>query len=66
MAGLDNPELQCIGDAEGRMTLTIYACRKPVLAATMTLTIDAWLMSTKVRFFPIFGKLGVVPETCIA
>ena len=54
------------------MTLAIYACRKPVIAAingaavgigaTMTLAMDARLMSTKARFGLVFARLGITPE----
>lgn len=74
MADLDNPELQRVRDTGGRVTLAIYACRKPVIAAingaavgigaTMTLAMDARLMSTKARFGLVFGKLGITPEAC--
>lgn len=74
MADLDNPELRRVRDTGGRVTLAIYACRKPVIAAingaavgigaTMTLAMDARLLSTKARFGLVFGKLGIVPEAC--
>lgn len=74
MADLDDPELQNVRDTGGRVTLAIYACRKPVIAAingaavgigaTMTLAMDARLISTKGRFGLVFGKLGIVPEAC--
>ncbi|HEX7323130.1 MAG TPA: crotonase/enoyl-CoA hydratase family protein [Mycobacterium sp.] len=74
MADLDDPELRRVRDTGGRVTLAIYACRKPVIAAingaavgigaTMTLAMDARLMSTKARFGLVFGKLGIVPEAC--
>ncbi|OLP03689.1 enoyl-CoA hydratase [Mycolicibacterium porcinum] len=74
MADLDNPQLQRVRDTGGRVTLAIYACRKPVIAAingaavgigaTMTLAMDARLMSTKARFGLVFGKLGITPEAC--
>lgn len=74
MADLDDPELAKVRDTGGRVTLAIYACRKPVIAAingaavgigaTMTLAMDARLMSTKTRFGLVFGKLGIVPEAC--
>lgn len=72
MSELDDPELAHVRDTGGRVTLAIYACRKPVIAAingaavgigaTMTLAMDARLMSTKARFGLVFGKLGIVPE----
>ncbi|GAS92873.1 crotonase/enoyl-CoA hydratase family protein [Mycolicibacterium brisbanense] len=74
MADLDNPALRRVRDTGGRVTLAIYACRKPVIAAingaavgigaTMTLAMDARLMSTKARFGLVFGKLGITPEAC--
>ncbi|MGV0781396.1 crotonase/enoyl-CoA hydratase family protein [Mycolicibacterium sp. XJ775] len=74
MADLDDPELRRVRDTGGRVTLAIYACRKPVVAAingaavgigaTMTLAMDARLMSTKARFGLVFGKLGITPEAC--
>ena len=74
MADLDDPELSRVRDTGGRVTLAIYACRKPVIAAingaavgigaTMTLAMDARLMSTKARFGLVFGKLGITPEAC--
>ena len=74
MADLDDTELRRVRDTGGRVTLAIYACRKPVIAAingaavgigaTMTLAMDARLMSTKARFGLVFGKLGITPEAC--
>ncbi|TMS50896.1 crotonase/enoyl-CoA hydratase family protein [Mycobacterium sp. DBP42] len=74
MADLDDPELRRVRDTGGRVTLAIYACRKPVIGAingaavgigaTMTLAMDARLMSTKARFGLVFGKLGITPEAC--
>ncbi|OBC12017.1 enoyl-CoA hydratase [Mycobacterium sp. 852013-50091_SCH5140682] len=74
MDDLDNPALRRVRDTGGRVTLAIYACRKPVIAAingaavgigaTMTLAMDARLMSTKARFGLVFGKLGITPEAC--
>ncbi|AIY44572.1 MULTISPECIES: crotonase/enoyl-CoA hydratase family protein [Mycolicibacterium] len=74
MADLDDPELRRVRDTGGRVTLAIYACRKPVIAAingaavgigaTMTLAMDARLMSSKARFGLVFGKLGITPEAC--
>lgn len=74
MADLDDPELRRVRDTGGRVTLAIYSCRKPVIAAingaavgigaTMTLAMDARLMSTKARFGLVFGKLGITPEAC--
>lgn len=69
---LDDPRVVGVRDVGGRMTLAIRACRKPVIAAingpavgigaTMTLAMDARLMSSKGRFGLVFGRLGIVPE----
>ena len=74
MADLDDPELVRVRDTGGRVTLAIYGCRKPVIAAvngaavgigaTMMLAMDARLFSTKARFGLVFGKLGITPEAC--
>src|SRR5699024_6081143 len=55
-----------------RVSLAIYDCRKPVIAAingpavgigaTMTLPMDARLISEHGRFGLVFGRLGIVPE----
>lgn len=72
MADLDDPGIARIRDTGGRVTLAIYACRKPVIAAvngaavgigaTMMLPMDARLISTKGRIGFVFGRLGIVPE----
>lgn len=74
MTDLDDPELAQVRDTGGRVTLAIYGCRKPVIAAvngpavgigaTMMLAMDARLFSTKARFGLVFGKLGITPEAC--
>jgi len=72
MDDLDQPELRGVRDSGGRVTLAVHACRKPVIAAingaavgigaTMTLAMDARLLSTSARFGLVFGKIGIVPE----
>lgn len=72
MNDLDAPALRRVRDSGGRVTLAIYDCRKPVLAAingaavgigaTMTLAMDARLLSTRARFGLVFGRLGITPE----
>ena len=72
---LDDPEiLRGVRDTGGRVTLAIFACTKPVIAAingpavgigaTMTLAMDIRLASEKARIGFVFGKLGIVPEAC--
>jgi enoyl-CoA hydratase/carnithine racemase len=72
---LDNPEiLNGIRDTGGRVTLSIYNCKKPVIAAingaavgigaTMTLAMDIRLASDKARIGFVFGRIGITPEAC--
>src|SRR5690606_1246343 len=63
-----------VRDTGGRVTLAIFACTKPVIAAingaavgigaTMTLAMDFRLASSAARIGFVFGKLGIVPEAC--
>lgn len=63
-----------VRDTGGRVTLAIYACRKPVVAAingaavgigaTMTLAMDFRLASETAKIGFVFGRLGIVPEAC--
>jgi enoyl-CoA hydratase/carnithine racemase len=63
-----------VRDTGGRVTLAIFACTKPVIAAingaavgigaTMTLAMDVRIASDKARIGFVFGKLGIVPEAC--
>ena len=72
MDDLDAEALRGVRDTGGRVTLAIHDCRKPVIAAingpavgigaTMTLAMDARLVSTKARFGLVFGRIGIVPE----
>jgi enoyl-CoA hydratase/carnithine racemase len=72
---LDAPEIaEGVRDTGGRVTLAIYDCTKPVIAAingpavgigaTMTLPMDVRLASTSARIGFVFGRLGIVPEAC--
>lgn len=71
----DEPEmLHKVRDTGGRVSLAVYDCKKPVIAAingpavgigaTMTLPMDVRLASDKARIGFVFGKIGVVPEAC--
>ncbi|MGW4291083.1 crotonase/enoyl-CoA hydratase family protein [Streptomyces sp. NPDC004673] len=72
MSDLDSPDIRRVRDTGGRVTLAIHACRKPVIAAvngpavgigaTMTLAMDARLLSNTARFGLVFGRLGITPE----
>jgi enoyl-CoA hydratase/carnithine racemase len=72
---LEDPEIVAgVRDTGGRVTLAMFACRKPVVAAingaavgigaTMTLAADFRLASEKARIGFVFGRLGIVPEAC--
>ena len=71
----DAPEIRDgVRDTGGRVTLAIYNCKKPVIAAingaavgigaTMTCAMDVRLASKKARIGFVLGKLGIVPEAC--
>jgi enoyl-CoA hydratase/carnithine racemase len=61
-------------DEGGLLTLRLYACTKPVIAAingpavgvgaTMTLPMDIRLASEDARFGFVFARRGIVPEAC--
>jgi len=61
-------------DGGGRLTLRIFECLKPVIAAcngpavgigaTMQCAMDVRLASTKARYGFVFTKRGIVPEAC--
>jgi enoyl-CoA hydratase/carnithine racemase len=61
-------------DGGGRVSLAIYAMKKPVIAAingpavgvgvTMTLPMDIRIASSAARFGFVFARRGIVPEAC--
>jgi len=61
-------------DEGGLLTLRIFECTKPVIAAvngaavgvgvTMTLPMDIRVASTDARFGFVFARRGIVPEAC--
>lgn len=63
-----------VRDTGGRVSLAIYRCLKPVIAAingaavgigaTMTLPMDVRIASDRARIGFVFGRLGIVPEAC--
>ncbi len=71
----DDPEIvDGVRDTGGRVSLAIYRCTKPVIAAingaavgigaTMTLPMDVRIASESARIGFVFGRLGIVPEAC--
>jgi enoyl-CoA hydratase/carnithine racemase len=74
-ARLDDPAiLNGVRDTGGRVVLSIFDCKKPVIGAingaavgigaTMTLPMDIRLASDKARIGFVFGRIGIVPEAC--
>lgn len=72
---LDDPAIRDgVRDTGGRVTLAIYDCKKPVIAAingaavgigaTMTLAMDIRMASERAKIGFVFGRLGIVPEAC--
>jgi enoyl-CoA hydratase/carnithine racemase len=72
---LHDPAIQAgVRDTGGRVTLAIFNCAKPVIAAingaavgigaTMTLAMDFRIASEKARIGFVFGKIGITPEAC--
>ena len=72
---LDDPEIVAgVRDLGGRVTLAIYDCNKPVIAAingaavgigaTMTCAMDIRLATEHARIDFVFNKIGITPEAC--
>jgi len=72
---LEDPDIVSgVRDTGGRVTLAIFECSKPVIAAvngaaigvgaTLTLAMDIRLASENARFGFVFGKIGIVPDAC--
>jgi len=72
---LNDPDfIEGVRDTGGRVSLSIFNCAKPVIAAingpavgigvTMTLPMDIRLASSKAKIGFVFGKIGIVPEAC--
>ncbi len=72
---LDDPAIfHGVRDTGGRVVLSIFECKKPVIGAingaavgigaTMTLPMDIRLASEKARIGFVFGRIGIVPEAC--
>ncbi|RZL03694.1 MAG: enoyl-CoA hydratase [Rubrivivax sp.] len=74
-ARLNDPAIfEGVRDTGGRVVLSIFDCKKPVIGAingaavgigaTMTLPMDIRLASDKARIGFVFGRIGIVPEAC--
>ena len=71
--GMD-PPLETIRDSGGELSLAIYNCRKPVIAAingaavgvgiTMTLPMDIRLVAANSKNGFVFTQRGITPEAC--
>jgi len=72
---LDDPEIIAgVRDTGGRVTLAMFDCKKPIIAAingvavgvgaTLTLACDIRLAATQAKFGFVFGKIGIVPDAC--
>ncbi|EEB77348.1 enoyl-CoA hydratase/isomerase family protein [marine gamma proteobacterium HTCC2148] len=72
---LNDPDIiSGVRDTGGRVTLAIYDCKKPVIAAingaavgigaTMTCAMDIRLASENTRIGFVFNKIGITPEAC--
>lgn len=72
---LEDPDfIKGVRDTGGRVTLAIYDCNKPVIAAingaavgigaTMTCAMDIRLASEHARIGFVFNKIGITPEAC--
>ena len=70
----DQPIHEGVRDTGGRVVLSIFNCKKPVIGAingaavgigaTMTLPMDIRLASDKARYGFVFARRGIVPEAC--
>ena len=72
---LNDPAIEAgVRDTGGQLTLAIYDCKKPVIAAingaavgigaTMTCAMDIRLASDQARVGFVFNRIGITPEAC--
>ena len=72
---LNDPEItEGVRDTGGQLTLAIYDCKKPVIAAihgaavgigaTMTCAMDIRIVADNARVGFVFNKIGRTPEAC--
>lgn len=72
---LHDPEIEAgVRDTGGQLTLAIFECKKPVIAAingaavgigaTMSCAMDIRLVADNARVGFVFNKIGITPEAC--
>jgi len=72
---LDDPLIEAgVRDTGGQLTLAIFDCKKPIIAAingaavgigaTMTCAMDIRLASEHARIGFVFNRIGITPEAC--
>lgn len=72
---LSDPEIEAgVRDTGGQLTLAIFECKKPVIAAvngpavgigaTMLCAMDIRLVADTARVGFVFNKIGITPEAC--
>jgi len=72
---LNDPEIVAgVRDTGGQLTLAMYDCKKPIIAAiqgaavgigaTMSCAMDIRLVSEDARVGFVFNKIGITPEAC--
>jgi len=75
LADMQNNEyIEGVSDTGGRVNLSIYDCKKPVIAvingvavgigATMLAAMDIRIATEKARIGFVFEKIGITPEAC--
>lgn len=70
----NNEYIEGVSDTGGRVNLSIYDCKKPVIAvingaavgigATMLAAMDIRIATEKARIGFVFEKIGITPEAC--
>jgi enoyl-CoA hydratase/carnithine racemase len=62
---LDDPEIiEGVRDTGGRVTLAIYDCNKPVIAAINGAAVGIGATMTCAMDIRVFNKIGITPEAC--
>lgn len=72
---IDDPQIEKgVRDAGGQLTLTMFECKKPIIAAingvavgigaTMSTAMDIRFATDAVKVGFVFNKIGITPEAC--